>query len=71
MPQQQLKPTDIKERYEEVLLNAAKTLKHCQQEKGLGSCLACSQLIGCPVRNSYVEAVYASMNLGQGGGFEF
>ena len=48
-----------------------KLLLECQQKMGFKSCLECEKLIGCEVRNTYVKAVYESMNKGQGGGFEF
>ncbi len=48
-----------------------KVLLECQQKMGFKSCLACEKLIGCEIRNSYVKAVYESMNKGHGGGFEF
>jgi len=43
----------------------------CQEERGLKSCLKCEQLLECALRESYVKAVYDSMNKGTGGGFEF
>ncbi len=46
-------------------------LEACQAEKKRRSCLDCPEVIGCPIRNSYVRAVYESMNKGAGGGFEF
>ncbi len=60
-----------KDRYEIALEEALKELKACQKQKGLSSCLECKEVIGCKVRNSYVKAVYESMNKGKGGGFEF
>lgn len=53
-------------------LNAKKVeVEACQQEKQLQSCLKCDQLLSCELRETYVKAVYESMNKGQGGGFEF
>jgi len=46
-------------------------LKKCQQEHHVSSCLKCDKLLSCEVRDSYVKAVYDSMNKGTGGGFEF
>ncbi|RUM45270.1 MAG: hypothetical protein DSY46_03335 [Hydrogenimonas sp.] len=43
----------------------------CQKEHGVESCMKCNKIIGCPIRNEYVQKVYESMNKGQGGGFEF
>ncbi|BCD62148.1 hypothetical protein NitYY0826_C1019 [Nitratiruptor sp. YY08-26] len=59
------------DRYEERLTIATKELKECQQKHNLNSCLKCKKIIGCRIRNEYVDAVYKSMNKGQGGGFEF
>jgi len=46
-------------------------LKQCQKEHNLNSCLKCEQVLECTLRQSYVKAVYESMNKGSGGGFEF
>jgi len=46
-------------------------LQTCQQTHHVASCLACTQLLACQLRDSYVHAVYSSMNKGAGGGFEF
>lgn len=43
----------------------------CQKEHDVDSCMKCKEVIGCEVRKTYVQAVYQSMNKGQGGGFEF
>ncbi|BAF69907.1 hypothetical protein [Nitratiruptor sp. SB155-2] len=59
------------DRYELALQEAMKELKKCHKEKKLSSCLACKEIIGCTIRNRYVQAVYESMNKGKGGGFEF
>ena len=48
-----------------------KELITCQKQQGLDSCLNCSELFECKLRDSYVHAVYSSMNKGSGGGFEF
>jgi len=56
----------------ELELQVKKTeLQNCQQQQGVDSCLKCSQLLNCQLRDSYVHAVYSSMNKGAGGGFEF
>jgi hypothetical protein len=57
--------------WQQKLDNAKATLQECQKKEQLQSCLECSKLLGCEVRESYVKAVYESMNKGQGGGFEF
>ena len=46
-------------------------LKECQIKEGINSCMKCEKMIGCTLRDSYVKAVYSSMNKGSGGGFEF
>ena len=46
-------------------------LQACQKEHNLNSCLKCEQVLECALRQSYVKAVYESMNKGAGGGFEF
>ena len=48
-----------------------KELQACQQEQQVTSCLLCSKVHNCQVRDAYVHAVYSSMNKGAGGGFEF
>ena len=48
-----------------------KELERCQKEHQVKSCLSCSQLHDCPIRDAYVHAVYNSMSKGAGGGFEF
>ena len=56
----------------QVLLDAELViLKQCQIQKGLTSCMKCSQLLECEIRDKYIKVVYESMNKGSGGGFEF
>jgi len=56
----------------ELELQVKKTeLQNCQQQQRVNSCLKCSQLLNCQIRDSYVHAVYSSMNKGTSGGFEF
>ena len=59
------------DRYEKALIEKTEILKNCQKMKKVDSCLKCKEIIGCKIRNEYVNAVYESMNKGQGGGFEF
>lgn len=59
------------DRFQEALIEKTKLLKECQKKRKLTSCLQCKEIIGCKVRNEYVDAVYKSMNKGKGGGFEF
>jgi len=65
------RPDEGHDPFQEELARKREQLRACQQERGLKSCLPCQQVIGCPLRNDYVAAVYLSMNKGQGGGFEF
>lgn len=46
-------------------------LENCQKTQGVTSCLQCSQLLECEIRDAYIKAVYDSMSKGKGGGFEF
>ena len=46
-------------------------LQACQKEYGLASCMPCEKFLECELRDTYVKAVYDSMNKGTGGGFEF
>jgi len=56
----------------EVALQQQKiVLEKCQQEHQVSSCLQCKELLSCEIRDTYVKAVYDSMNKGTGGGFEF
>ncbi|WP_457606754.1 hypothetical protein [Nitratifractor sp.] len=59
------------DRWEEKLAVKLEELKVCQQERQITSCLACEKILECELRKAYVNAVYESMNKGQGGGFEF
>jgi len=46
-------------------------LKKCQVSKQYKTCTQCSEFFQCNIRQSYIQAVYESMNKGLGGGFEF
>lgn len=61
----------VLDRYEQALEKEIEILKMCQKERGLKSCMPCDKIIGCEIRKTYVQAVYTSMNKGEGGGFEF
>ncbi len=61
----------IKDRWEVNLEERTMELKGCQEEHRVKSCLECLKLLDCKIRDSYVHAVYSSMNKGAGGGFEF
>jgi len=56
----------------ELTLKAEKRkLESCQVEQKVTTCLECSKLLACEIRDAYVHAVYNSMSKGAGGGFEF
>lgn len=46
-------------------------IENCQKEQNVDSCMRCQKILDCEVRDSYIKAVYESMNKGSGGGFEF
>ncbi len=46
-------------------------VESCQAEHQISSCLKCSDLLECELRDAYIKAVYDSMSKGKGGGFEF
>jgi hypothetical protein len=57
--------------HEKVRQKLQSTLQECQKLHELKSCFPCLEVIGCEKRNAYVNAVYASMNKGHAGGFDF
>lgn len=60
-----------RDRWEQALDQKKLALEQCQAQHTLTSCLPCSQLLQCNIREGYVKAVYESMSKGHGGGFEF
>ncbi len=60
-----------KDKWQLALQEKKLQLQKCQQDRSLKSCLGCDKVFDCKLRDSYVNAVYESMNKGQGGGFEF
>ncbi len=60
-----------KDKFEKKLQSSAQNLQNCQRQRKLSSCLACKEILECPTRKYYVDAVYENMSKGQGGGFEF
>jgi len=62
---------EVLDEFELRLQQKLQELKVCQEKKGLNSCLKCQEVLECQIRDSYVSAVYESMNKGKGGGFEF
>jgi hypothetical protein len=61
----------VPDKWQNSLKEKKTEIEACQKEKHLQSCLKCEQLLVCELRETYVKAVYESMNKGQGGGFEF
>ncbi|BDQ28328.1 hypothetical protein [Helicobacter ailurogastricus] len=57
--------------YEQKLDELVQKVQACQERKGVGSCLRCSLTLECVDRKAYVASVYASMNKGQQGNFDF
>jgi len=61
----------VKDRWQEALELKLAALQKCQRDHQVASCLSCEEILNCQLRKEYVNAVYESMNKGQGGGFEF
>jgi len=59
------------DKYEQALEENLITLQNCQKEKQTSTCSKCQVFFDCKTRKNYVEAVYASMNKGNEGGFDF
>jgi len=57
--------------FEKDLQEKLKTLQECQKSNNLDSCLKCDKILECQTRETYIKAVYMSMNKGATGGFEF
>ncbi|WP_104624663.1 hypothetical protein [Helicobacter felis] len=57
--------------FEELLQQNRQKIQACQKRKGIGSCLKCSLVLECKDRQAFVQSVYASMNKGQQGSFDF
>lgn len=53
------------------LTHQKELVQACQEEKNISSCSQCTKLLDCMLRDTYIKAVYDSMNKGTGGGFEF
>jgi hypothetical protein len=54
-----------------LLVQKKSELEVCQKDQKIDSCMKCSKLLECEVRDAYIKAVYDSMSKGAGGGFEF
>jgi len=64
--------TPIKKDKWQITLDAEiQLLKECQTKQNFDSCMKCSKLLDCEIRDNYIKIVYESMNKGSGGGFEF
>jgi len=60
-----------KDKWQLALDKPLDALKKCQNDKNIDSCFKCDKILDCEVRDTYIKAVYESMNKGSGGGFEF
>ncbi|WP_121021824.1 hypothetical protein [Helicobacter vulpis] len=61
-------PTDD---FDQELQTQCQKVLACQERKGVGSCLKCSIVLECTLRQAYVQSVYLSMNKGKQGNFDF
>ena len=61
----------ILDEWQLTLKNIKSELEDCQKEQHVQSCMKCTKLLTCDLREKYVKAVYDSMSKGTGGGFEF
>lgn len=64
-------PGKVLDEWEITLAQKKAELEACQKEQQLKSCMQCEKLLSCKIRDTYIIAVYDSMNKGKGGGFEF
>ena len=71
MQENTARQTQQKDKYELALDEKKIVLQKCQDERNIDSCMKCEKIFDCTTRNIYVDAVYSSMNKGEGGGFEF
>ena len=62
---------NIVNKFKENLNNQLTIIKNCQEKNSIKNCMQCEQILKCTTRTTYVKAVYASMNKGKTGGFEF
>lgn len=60
-----------KDSFQQILNEKIIKLQDCQKSKNVNSCLKCEKVIKCKIRKEYVDSVYASMNKGSGGFFNF
>ena len=60
-----------KDQWELALDKQLAILQECHNTHNIDSCMKCDKILKCQIRDTYVKAVYESMNKGSGGGFEF
>jgi len=66
-----MEETKQKDQWQIALDKELEKLQACQRSKNLNSCFQCELVLKCEIKESYIRAVYESMNKGSGGGFEF
>lgn len=62
---------EILDEWQLALAQKKTKLENCQMQQNVTSCLKCTKLLECDIRDAYIKAVYDSMSKGKGGGFEF
>lgn len=60
-----------KDKWDDALDIQLEIIQKCQKDNNVSTCLECELTLKCDIRDTYVKAVYESMNKGSGGGFEF
>jgi hypothetical protein len=61
----------VNDKWQQALDKELENLIQCQKSKNVPSCMKCEAVLNCSTRDTYIKAVYESMNKGSGGGFEF
>ncbi|MBE2984719.1 hypothetical protein CCAL9344_03000 [Campylobacter sp. RM9344] len=61
------------DKFELALKQYSEILLSCQSQKGLMSCMKCSEFFECETRKNYVDSAYKSMSKSDTdeGGFDF
>lgn len=61
------------DRFDLALKENSSLLLTCQNQKGLSSCMQCTDFFDCQTRKNYVDSVYKSMSKSDtdDGGFDF
>jgi hypothetical protein len=62
---------EVLDEWKIALVQKKSELEKCQVENGVKSCMQCTKLLECELRDTYIKSVYDSMSKGTGGGFEF